>query len=81
MGTKLTLNIDDSIIRRAKRFARARDKSLSKVIEQYLDFVTENELPPAGVTATVSKLADELTPTLSDDELKLRYLQDKYLRA
>ena len=36
MNTKLTLSIDDKIIKQAKEFAKQRNKSLSKLIEDYL---------------------------------------------
>ena len=37
MKTKLTLNIDDKIIARAKRESAKRNISLSSVVENYLD--------------------------------------------
>ena len=40
MGTKLTLSIDGAVIRQAKAFARHRRKSLSKLVEEYLRFVS-----------------------------------------
>ena len=36
MNTKLTLSIDDKIIKQAKEFAKQRNKSLSKLVEDYL---------------------------------------------
>ena len=36
MNTKLTLSIDYKIIKQAKKFAKQRNKSLSKLIEDYL---------------------------------------------
>ena len=36
MNTKLPLSIDDKIIKQAKEFAKQRNKSLSKLIEDYL---------------------------------------------
>ena len=37
MKTKLTLNIDDKIVARAKRASAKRKVSLSSVVEEYLD--------------------------------------------
>ncbi|MGN6247649.1 MAG: DUF6364 family protein [Ginsengibacter sp.] len=37
MKTKLTLNIDDKIIARAKRESLKRNISLSSIVEDYLD--------------------------------------------
>ena len=81
MSSKLTLSIDESVVRRAKVYARSRRKSLSRVIQQYLEFITENEPPPAEITDTVARLADQLDITATDDEMKFQYLKDKYLDA
>lgn len=35
MTTKLTLSLDDQVISRAKKIARQRGKSLSKMVEEY----------------------------------------------
>jgi hypothetical protein len=40
MDTKLTLRLNDSIIERAKKYARNHKISLSKMIETYLDSIT-----------------------------------------
>lgn len=43
MQTKLTLSIDKTIIKRAKMYARNRNKSLSRIIEDYLKAISGNE--------------------------------------
>lgn len=43
MKTKLTLNVDDEIIARAKRESAKRNVSLSAVVENYLDRFSKNE--------------------------------------
>ena len=50
--SKLTVSINEAVVRRAKQYARRHGKSLSKVIEQYLAYVTKDELPPADITPT-----------------------------
>ena len=54
MNTKLTLTIDQSIIERAKKYARQKERSLSDLIENYLKALTTEE---------ISK-QDELSPTV-----------------
>ena len=81
MGSKLTLNIDDSVVKRAKAYARERNTSLSKVIQRYLQYVTESEMPATEITDRVSRLADTLDVPETDDEIKFDYLRDKYLDA
>ncbi len=49
MNTKLTLTIDKSIIEKAKKYARNRERSLSDLIENYLKALTSEE-PKMRVT-------------------------------
>ena len=52
MNTKLTLTIEESIIEKAKKYAKHKGSSLSNMIENYLKTVTNEtkikdmELPP-----------------------------------
>jgi hypothetical protein len=43
MDTKLTLRLNDTVIERAKIYARSHKISLSKMIESYLDSVTKEK--------------------------------------
>lgn len=43
MNTKLTLTIEGSIIEKAKKYANAKGKSLSSIIENYLKAITKEE--------------------------------------
>lgn len=43
MVTKLTLTIEDSVINRAKLYAKKSGRSLSDMIESYLDNLTKKE--------------------------------------
>lgn len=43
MSTKLTLTIEKSVIEKAKKYARARERSLSDLIENYLKALTKEE--------------------------------------
>jgi len=45
MKTKLTLNVDDKIVARAKRASARRKVSLSSVVEDYLDKFSQRSLP------------------------------------
>lgn len=54
MNTKLTLTIDQSVIERAKKYARQKERSLSDLIENYLKALTTEE---------ISK-QDEISPTV-----------------
>lgn len=43
MNTKLTLSIEQKIIRKAKEYAKERNRSLSDIVEDYLKMLTEEE--------------------------------------
>lgn len=40
MKTKLTLNLDPDVIAKAKELAKQRNKSLSRIVQDYLHFIT-----------------------------------------
>ena len=46
---KLTLSVDGAVIRRAKRYARSRKTSVSRLVERFLDLVARE--PRAGEAA------------------------------
>ena len=80
MQSKLTLRLDEGLIRRAKGIAKRRGKSLSQMVAEYF----------ALLGSRSSKEADELAPTVNslkgvlkgsklDREDYKRHLEDKYL--
>ncbi len=57
MNTKLTLTIEQSVIEKAKRYARERERSLSDLIENYLIALTnENAMVEENVSPTIAQL-------------------------
>ncbi|MEO9210195.1 MAG: DUF6364 family protein [Ginsengibacter sp.] len=42
MNTKLTLTIEKSIIEKAKKYAKDKERSLSDLVENYLKALTKN---------------------------------------
>lgn len=65
MNTKLTIKLDDDVISRAKRYAKHRKTSLSKMIESYLDSVTKPNSKKIEITPLVKSLSGVIT--LTDD--------------
>ena len=58
METKLTLRLSESVIERAKLYARRHNISLSKLIESYLDSVTkQNDDNKSSITPLVESLS------------------------
>jgi hypothetical protein len=80
MKTKLTLRLDDELIRRAKRYARRTGKSVSQMVADYFAL-----LSPRGMeenpryTPTVRSLKGILRGTDSDEKDYRRHLEEKYL--
>lgn len=43
MNTKLTLTIEQEIIKRAKEYAKIKNRSLSDIVKSYLKILTKEE--------------------------------------
>lgn len=43
MKTKLTLNIEDTIIKKTKKLSKKRNKSISAIVEEYLEKITSGK--------------------------------------
>ena len=66
MQTKLTLRLDDQLVKDAKQHARQTGKSLSQMVTEYFSAVTSPEAAPSELTPTVSKLKGVLAETKVD---------------
>ncbi len=80
MNTKLTLNIDKGIIEEAKSYAKENNVSLSKLIENYLNSLTnKRDIESKKVTPLVESLTGVI-PSLQDDvrDDYRNYLYEKY---
>ncbi len=85
MKTKLTLNIDDKIVARAKKISAKKNVSLSSVVEKYLDKFSRNDAQPKGLKPE-SSLVERIRRytrhvEISDAEIDKRieeHMQEKY---
>lgn len=57
MDTKLTLKLDQEVIEKAKEFARQRNTSLSMLIENYLQSLTNKSDTEERITPLVKSLS------------------------
>lgn len=81
MSTKLTLTIDKSVIDKAKKFAKASGRSLSDIVESYLEKLvapveeSEEEIPEEfrGVFAVA-----DLNHIQDDQATLIEILEEKY---
>lgn len=77
MQSKLTLRMEDSVIRKAKRLAKNRRQSVSKIVSEYISEAPEEplleELPP--LTASMVGVLDGA----GKEQYYKKYLEEKYL--
>ncbi|MBK6483890.1 MAG: hypothetical protein IPG01_12350 [Chitinophagaceae bacterium] len=80
MTTKLTLTIEKSIIESAKSYAKGTGRSLSKLIENYLETITQ-ESGEEGLSPKLNKIVGSVKlPKNFDQEKELRsYFESKHL--
>jgi hypothetical protein len=79
MNTKLTLNLNKSVIEQAKCYAKSNHVSLSKLIENYLDSLNRN----SDSADEISPLVASLTGVIPNDSVNEKkeytdYLTKKY---
>ena len=80
MTTKLTLSVEKEVIERAKSFAKHSGRSLSELIEQYLDSITQ-EKTTVEISPRLKKLIGAVKlPKNFDEKKELQsYLEKKHL--
>jgi len=81
MTTKLTLTVDDSVIRKAKSYAKSTGRSLSGLIQSYLETLTEEVNEQQQISPKLKKIAGTVKlPPDFDEEAELRaYFENKHL--
>lgn len=57
MDTKLTLKLDQDVIEKAKDYAKSKKTSLSALIENYLQKLTEDKKDKRKITPLVKSLS------------------------
>jgi hypothetical protein len=72
MTTKLTLTLDDNVIRGAKRYARAKGRSVSELVESYFKSLIEpNNEPASELTPAVKSLMGSFKAPANFDYKKI----------
>ncbi len=84
MLTKLTLTIDKSIVKEAKEYARKKNRSVSRIVEEYLQNITMNRESFTVSNEIKSPITDSISGMFHDTgksykELLDESLQEKYL--
>ena len=80
MTTKLTLTVESQIIERAKKYAKGTGKSLSELVESYLDEISSGETGEGCVSPKLKKLigAVSLPDDFDEEKEKRAYLEKKH---
>ncbi|MBI2942739.1 MAG: antitoxin [Candidatus Wallbacteria bacterium] len=80
MHTKLTLSMDEEVIRKAKQAAKEMGKSVSGMVEDFLAAVTKarGKRKRGELTPVVRSLLGCLKGAAVDEEDYKNYLEEKY---
>jgi len=80
MNVKLTLRLDQRLIRRAKAYARRTGKSVSQIVAEYFSLLdAPPETKDMELTPTVRSLKGALRGHRGDGSTHRRHLKEKYL--
>ena len=81
MNTKLTLTIEQSIIEKAKAYAKVKGRSLSKIIENYLKAITKEQKVVEDISPIVKSFRGSFrAPEFFDYKKELeKGLSEKYM--
>ena len=79
MNTKLTLRLDDELIRAAKRYAGSSGKSVSQLVADYFALI-DADVPAAeaDLTPRVRSLLGSLSSAAGDEQDYRRHLDEKH---
>jgi hypothetical protein len=81
MSTKLTLRLDDAVIKKAKKKARTKGVSLSRMVEDYFKSVAEVEPDQVKESPILYEIAGVLSGKTTPEKAKNEYrkhIADKY---
>ena len=79
MHTKLTLRIEEPLIKAAKKYSKAHGKSLSQLIADYLYLITKAQSPQIqNAPPLTQSLKGILQGKKLDETAYKKYLKDKF---
>jgi len=80
MNTKLTLSVDQKIIEEIKSYAKKHQVSLSKMVENYFNYVVQKTKPEVKSSAIVEELTGiiNLPGDFNEKEEYYNFLSEKY---
>ncbi len=81
MSTKLTLRLEDVLIKNAKRAARSKGVSLSKMVADYFKTISLQQIKESIESPVLSEISGILSPKTDEKKLLRSYkkrLEEKY---
>ena len=78
MQTKLTLRLDNTLIQQAKEYAKRHGKSLSQVVSDYFQALTQKSKKPVPPPITKSLIGILESSNVDENDYK-RHLEEKHL--
>ncbi|MDZ7795256.1 MAG: DUF6364 family protein [Spirochaetia bacterium] len=84
MLTKLTLTIDQSVVEQAKEYAQKKNRSVSRIVEEYLKNLTFSYESESSLSSIKSPITDSISGMFTDNgksykDMLEEALQEKYL--
>lgn len=84
MLAKLTLTIEQSVVEQAKEYAKKKNRSVSRIVEEYLKNITTGYEPVTSFSTMKSPITDSISGMFhyngeSYKDMLDKALQDKYL--
>ena len=84
MLAKLTLTIEQSVIEQAKEYAQKKNRSVSRIVEEYLKNIVANHEPGTSFSKMKSPITNSISGMFHDngksyEDMLSEALQDKYL--
>ena len=79
MNTKLTLRLDNELIKRAKRYSDRSGKSVSQLVADYFALIeTDEPIPGTELTPRVRSMIGSLKGASTTEEDYRRHLEEKH---
>lgn len=80
MNTKLTLRLDEDLIKSAKIYAHSSGKSLSRLVADYFYLLDKKAVKKtACLTPIVKSIKGSMKKATIDEDDYKKYLEEKYL--
>ena len=80
MLTKLTLTIDDAVVEQAKEYAHQRNRSVSRIVEDYLKNISSHDETITFQNNLSSPITDSISGMFQDNGKSYKEMLDEALQ-